>query len=214
MKGSAAKMLFWASRRKVSNDSFTMYFLLLDWWFVWRAKRSLGGGGIQDYIIFLECLLPPHSAQSTDPLPSLWCVMFDSTSCSAHTSCRVGLESAECIWGGGLPRRSSVCLEACTAPLLADFHLTLLWFVLPPWRGAQPRYFSGATLASWLNRVYFLRVCVYVLVLGKQMQLWELFSYFFYCHWQGLKPFEILPCWLVLCKKWGGRNQRLPNGKG
>lgn len=116
MKGSAAKMPFWASQRKTYSDSLTTYFLLLDWRFV--RRRGAWEGGNTNYIIFLECPLPPCSAQSTDPLPSLCCVMFDSTPCSARTSCRVGLESAERIWGGGLPRRSSVCLEGCTAPSL------------------------------------------------------------------------------------------------
>lgn len=53
--------------------------------------------------------------------------------------------------------------------------------------------------------MFFTYTCVYkyVLVLGKLMQLWELFSYFFYCHWQSLKPFEMQPRWLVLYKKQG-----------
>lgn len=85
---------------------------------LYEEQRGAWEGGNTNYIIFLECLFLPRSAQSTDPLPSLCCVMFDSTSCSARTFCRVGLESAECIWGGGLPRRSSVCLEGCTAPSL------------------------------------------------------------------------------------------------
>lgn len=121
-------------------------------------------------------------------------------SCSACRSGRAACKALNmCEVASYRGRKGCMCWRAPGPSPSLPLARSLL---IPP--AAQPAIaLAPPSRVGWALCIFHLRVCVCVLVLGKLMQLWELFSYFFYCHWQSLKPFETLPCWLVLCKKQG-----------